>query len=58
MRLSNRSTFVVLESALIIGGFTVAAQVSPPDAASQIRGTLLILVLTLPLSYWFAYRRT
>jgi len=45
------------ESALIILGFAIAAQVSPPDPYSQIVGALVILLVTLPLSYWVAYRR-
>jgi Sec-independent protein secretion pathway component TatC len=54
---SNRSQFVLLESLLIVLGFAVAAQVSPPDPFSQIVGTLVILLVTLPLSYWLVYER-
>ncbi|WP_425492389.1 DUF7534 family protein [Halobellus inordinatus] len=54
---SNRSQFVTYESALIILGFAIAAQVSPPDVYSQVLATLVVLVITLPLSYWLAYRR-
>lgn len=53
----SRSQFVTYESALIILGFAIAAQVSPPDVYSQVLATLVILVITLPLSYWLAYRR-
>lgn len=57
MSRSNRSQFVLLESLLIVLGFAVAAQVSPPDPFSQIVGTLVILLVTLPLSYWLVYER-
>ncbi len=56
MNLSHRSQFVIYESLLIILGFAIAAQVSPPDVYSQIIGTLVILLITLPLSYWLVYK--
>ncbi|MBX0304262.1 DUF7534 family protein [Haloarcula salinisoli] len=49
--------FLALESAFIMVGFAVAAQVAPPDPYSQVLGTLVILAVTLPLSYWLVYRR-
>jgi len=54
---SNRSRFLLYESALIILGFAIAAQVSPPDVSSQIISTLVILAVTIPLSYRLAYNR-
>ena len=57
MESSKRTRFLMAESALIILGFAIAAQVSPPDPYSQIVGALVILLVTLPLSYWVAYRR-
>lgn len=57
MSVSRRSRFVVYESLLIILGFAIAAQVSPPDVYSQILGTGVVLTITLPLSYWLAYKR-
>ncbi len=57
MNLSRRSRLVLLESLLITLGFAVAAQVSPPDPFSQVVGTLVILLVTLPLSYWVVYER-
>jgi len=54
---SKRSRFLVYESSLIILGFAVAAQVSPPDVFSQVVATLILLSVTLPLSYWMAYKR-
>jgi len=57
MALSRRLKFGVYESVLIILGFATAAQVLPPDLYSQVISTLLILAVTLPLSYWLAYRR-
>lgn len=57
MNLSRRFRFVIYESLLIILGFAIAAQVSPPDVYSQIIGTLVILTITLPLSYWLVYKR-
>jgi len=53
----SRARFVAYESLLIILGFAVAAQVSPPDVYSQIVSTLVILAVTLPFSYWLAYKR-
>ena len=58
MELSSRMQFGISESLLIILGFAIAAQVSPPDPVSQVIGTLVILAVTLPLSYWLAYRRS
>ncbi len=58
MNLSRSSQFVAYESLLIILGFAIAAQVSPPDVYSQIVGTVAVLAVTLPLSYWLAYRRS
>jgi Sec-independent protein secretion pathway component TatC len=57
MGFSRRSSFVIYESLLIVLGFTIAAQLSPPDPYSQIIGTLVVLTVTLPLSYWLAYKR-
>jgi hypothetical protein len=57
MDLSRRSRFVVYESLLIILGFAIAAQISPPDVYSQLFGTFVILTITLPLSYWLVYKR-
>jgi hypothetical protein len=54
---SPRLQFVAVQSLLIILGFAIAAQVAPPDVYSQIVGTVVILVVTLPVSYWIAYRR-
>lgn len=54
---SNRSRFVLFESGLIVLGFAIAAQVSPPDVYSQLLATGVILLVTLPLSYWLAYER-
>ncbi|MFC6756852.1 hypothetical protein ACFQER_09385 [Halomicroarcula sp. GCM10025894] len=49
--------FLAAEAAFIMVGFAVAAQLAPPDLSSQIIGTLVILAVTLPLSYWLVYRR-
>jgi len=49
--------FLAAEAAFIMVGFAVAAQLAPPDLDSQILGTLVILTVTLPLSYWLVYRR-
>ena len=49
--------FGVVESLLIRLGFAIVAQVSPPDPFSQVVATVIILIVTLPLSYWLAYRR-
>ena len=57
MNLSRRSSFVIYESLLIMLGFVIAAQISPPDPYSQIRWALVILVVSLPISYWLAYKR-
>ena len=57
MNLSRRSRFVIYASLLIILGFAIAAQISPPDVYSQILGTFVILTITLPLSYWLVYKR-
>ena len=57
MSVSRRSRFIIYESLLIILGFAIAAQVSPPDVYSQIIGTVVILTVTLPISYWLAYKR-
>jgi len=57
MNLSRRSRFVIYESLLIILGFAIAAQISPPDIYSQVLGTFVILTITLPFSYWLVYRR-
>lgn len=54
---SNRSRFVLFESGLIVLGFAIAAQVSPPDVYSQLLSTGVILLVTIPLSYWLAYGR-
>ncbi|MFB6252346.1 MAG: hypothetical protein ABEI27_11805 [Halobellus sp.] len=48
---------MIYDSALIIVGFAIAAQVSAPDVYTQIVVTLVLLVVTPPLSYWLAYRR-
>ena len=57
MNLSRRSRFAIYESLLIILGFAIAAQISPPDIYSQLLGTFVILTITLPLSYWLVYKR-
>ncbi|WP_425604736.1 DUF7534 family protein [Halobellus ordinarius] len=57
MSVSRRSRFIIYESLLIILGFAIAAQVSPPDVYSQVIGTVVVLTVTLPLSYWLAYKR-
>ena len=57
MDLSRRSRFVIYESLLIILGFAIAAQIAPPDIYSQLLGTLVILTISLPLSYWLVYKR-
>jgi hypothetical protein len=57
MNLSPLIKFVVFESFLIILGFAIAAQVLPPDPFTQVISTLVILAITLPLSYWLAYKR-
>ncbi|WP_442905031.1 DUF7534 family protein [Haloarcula sp. CGMCC 1.2071] len=57
MNLSRRLRFIIYEFLLIILGFAIAAQVSPPDPVTQILGTLVVLAVTLPLSYWLVYRR-
>ena len=57
MNFSRRSRFVIYESLLIILGFAIAAQISPPDVYSQVVGTFVILTITLPLSYWLVYKR-
>ena len=57
MSRSNRSQFVLYESALVMLGFAVAAQVTPPDVFVQVVSTLVILTVTLPVSYWLAYKR-
>lgn len=55
--MSRGSQFIVYESLLIIFGFAIAAQLSPPDIYSQIIGTLVVFAVTLPLSYWLVYKR-
>ena len=57
MNFSRRSRFVIYESFLIILGFAIAAQLSPPDVYSQVVGTFVVLTITLPLSYWLVYKR-
>lgn len=57
MTVSRHSRFVIYESLLIILGLAIAAQVSPPDVYSQVLGTGVVLTITLPLSYWLAYKR-
>ncbi|WP_449421036.1 DUF7534 family protein [Salinigranum halophilum] len=57
MNLSRLPRFVIYESFLIILGFAIAAQISPPDVYSQLLGTFVILTITLPLSYWLVYKR-
>ena len=57
MDFSRRSRFVIYESLLIILGFAIAAQIAPPDIYSQLLGTLVILTISLPLSYWLVYKR-
>jgi hypothetical protein len=57
MSQSQRSQFIVYESLLIILGFAIAAQVAPPDIYSQVIGTVVILAVTIPLSYWLVYKR-
>jgi Sec-independent protein secretion pathway component TatC len=54
---SRRWRLVLYGSLLIVLGFAVAAQVSPPDVYSQVIGTVVVLAVTLPLSYWLAYAR-
>ncbi|WP_262179470.1 DUF7534 family protein [Haloarcula laminariae] len=49
--------FFAVESLLIMGGFFVAAFLLPPDPYSQLLSTVVILAVTLPLSYWLVYRR-
>jgi len=49
--------FLAAESAFIMVGFAVAAQLLPPDPYTQVVSTLAILAVTLPLSYWLVYRR-
>jgi len=57
MSLSPRSRFVIYESLLVILGFAIAAQLSPPDVYSQVLGAVVVLTITLPLSYWLVYKR-
>jgi len=49
--------FLAVEAAFIMVGFALAAQLLPPDLHAQILGTLVILAVTLPVSYWLVYRR-
>ena len=49
--------FLAAEAAFIMVGFAVAAQLAPPDPYTQLLVTLVILAVTLPLSYWLVYRR-
>lgn len=49
--------FLVTECLLIYLGFAIAAFVGPPDPYSQILAALVILVVTVPFSYWLVYRR-
>ena len=49
--------FLALESVFIMVGFAVAAFLLPPDPYSQILSTLVLLAVTLPLSYWLVYRK-
>jgi len=57
MDFSRRSRFVIYESLLIVLGFAIAAQIAPTDIYSQLLGTLVILTISLPLSYWLVYKR-
>jgi Sec-independent protein secretion pathway component TatC len=57
MALSRRVQALIYESLLIMLGFAVAAQVSPPDPFTQVLAALVIFVVTLPVSYWLAYKR-
>ena len=54
---SLRSQFLTVASLSIVVGFAVSAVVTPPDPATQIRTALVVLLVTVPLSYWLVYRR-
>ena len=54
---SKRLQFVIYESVLIVLGFSIAAQVTSAAVSSQVLATLVIAMVTLPLSYRVAYIR-
>ncbi|MFB6232875.1 MAG: hypothetical protein ABEH61_01315 [Haloarculaceae archaeon] len=57
MQRSQLVRFLLTESLLIYAGFAIAAFVSPTDVMSQLIGGLVILVVTVLVSYWAVYRR-
>ncbi|MDS0259792.1 hypothetical protein NDI56_10355 [Haloarcula sp. S1CR25-12] len=44
-------------SVLIIVGFAIATQVSPPGVSVQLLAALRVLMVVLPFSYWLVYVR-
>lgn len=57
VNVSRHSRFIIYELLLIILGLAIAAQVLPPDVYSQILWAVVVLTVTLPVSYWLAYKR-
>ena len=38
-------------------GFVISVFLTPPDPFTQLFAALLVLLITLPFSYWLVYRR-
>ena len=57
MTLSPRIQFFILEALLIYAGFAIAAVLTPPDPYSQLLTAVVLLAVTVPVSYWLVYKR-
>lgn len=54
---SLRTRFLLVSVLLVSLGFAVGAILTPPDAFTQLFTVPVILLVTIPLSYWLVYKR-
>lgn len=47
--------FLITSTLLISVGFAIGATVTPPDPLSQLPVLVAVVVLAIPVSYWFVY---
>ncbi len=49
--------FLIVSVLLVSLGFGVGAMLTPPDPFTQVRTIPVILLITIPLSYWIVYKK-
>ncbi|MXR40663.1 hypothetical protein GRX01_04780 [Halobaculum sp. WSA2] len=49
--------FLIFAVLLVSLGFAIGAMLTPPDPFTQLLTVPVILLVTIPLSYWVVYKR-